>query len=147
MSGPFECAVHGRFEIETGTLCPVCAEPMAKDGEPVWYADGAGWNGKISRTCMVSESGTRLIATHGDLTNNQAEYVAAIDAASHMPCSGILRLDSRLVIEQVRGTWKINDPVLEVAAKQLRFLTNYKGIVLSWVPREFNLAGHVLEGK
>jgi ribonuclease HI len=62
----------------------------------------------------------RLQAFHrwlGKATNNQAEYQALIDglkaAADWMPDRLEVILDSKLVVEQVNGRWKVKEPELK----------------------------------
>jgi ribonuclease HI len=68
---------------------------------------------------IEDEHGMRLRALHrwlGTMTNNQAEYHALIEGLKAVqewrPDRLEIVLDSKLVVEQVRGTYKIKDPEL-----------------------------------
>ena len=64
--------------------------------------------------------GTRLRTFHryiGEATNNQAEYQALVDGllaiADWKPDSVDVYLDSKLVVEQVNGRWKVKEAGLK----------------------------------
>jgi probable phosphoglycerate mutase len=79
--------------------------------------------------------GTRLRAFHrylGKATNNQAEYHALIDGlkavAEWKPDSLDVYLDSKLVVEQVNGRWKVKEPDLkELHARATELLKAFGG--------------------
>jgi len=69
---------------------------------------------------IEDENGMRLRALHrwlGTMTNNQAEYHALIEglkaARDWKPDRLEIVLDSKLVVEQVKGTYKIKEPELQ----------------------------------
>ena len=69
---------------------------------------------------IEDEDGTRLRTFHryiGAATNNQAEYHALIDGlkaiADWKPHNVEVCLDSKLVVEQVNGKWKVKEPGLK----------------------------------
>jgi len=87
-------------------------------------------------------------------TNNIAEYHALIYAlaiAQHLEDNIIIKSDSKLVVEQVNGNWKVKDPKLIPLCKDALILINARkqlfgvSTELQWLPREQNLAGHMLE--
>lgn len=78
-------------------------------------------------------------------TNNWAEYeavVLALGTALEMLLSGRdleFRLDSQLVVEQLKGNWKIKEPELKKQAHKVRDLLNDFGTVtFTYIPREEN---------
>ncbi|HWO07471.1 MAG TPA: ribonuclease HI family protein [Candidatus Paceibacterota bacterium] len=78
-------------------------------------------------------------------TNNWAEYEAVIIALGLLLEIGLLgrdvefRLDSQLVVEQLKGNWKIKEPALKEQAAKVRGLLDEFGIVtFTYVPREEN---------
>jgi len=92
-----------------------------------------------------------------NVTNNQAEYrtfIAGIEAAiSHAESNGTtarsqsisVRTDSKLVVEQVNGRWKVKHPDLQPLCKQAReLLARFGSSDLSWHPRaeSVKLLGH-----
>ena len=86
-------------------------------------ADGAarGNPGPAGLGVLIEdENGMRLRALHrwlGTMTNNQAEYHALIEGLKAVrewkPDRLEILLDSKLVVEQVRGTYKIKEPELQ----------------------------------
>lgn len=87
-------------------------------------------------------------------TNNIAEYHALIYAlaiAQHIEDDVVIRSDSKLVVEQVNGNWKVKNPKLKTFCKDARILIDMRkqlfnvSTELRWLPREQNLAGHMLE--
>jgi ribonuclease HI len=77
-------------------------------------------------------------------TNNWAEYEAlalALEKAMEIGLTGPLeiRMDSKLVVEQISGNWKIKEPTLKPqAAKVHGLLSKFTGYRFSYVPREEN---------
>ena len=76
----------------------------------------------------------------GEATNNVAEYrglIAGLEMArEHAPGAEVeVRLDSKLVIEQMAGRWKIKHPDLQPLAIKAQGLAPF-GTEWTWVPRE-----------
>lgn len=78
-------------------------------------------------------------------TNNYAEYEAvslALEKAKELGLTNrdvTLRLDSKLVVEQISGNWKIKEPTLKpMAAKAHVLLKDFKSWRFEYVPREQN---------
>ncbi len=74
---------------------------------------------------IEDDQGTRLRALHqylGNATNNQAEYRALIEGLKAVkdwnPDRLEVYLDSKLVVEQVTGRWKVKEPDLKELHKQ-----------------------------
>jgi ribonuclease HI len=79
----------------------------------------------------------------GVTTNNVAEYealIAGLRAAEPYGARRVLvRADSKLVIEQVKGTWKVRQPHLLPLRDEARaLLAGYAEVDLRHVPREQN---------
>ncbi len=78
----------------------------------------------------------------GIATNNVAEYhglVAGLElAAEHAPGADVeVRMDSKLVVEQMSGTWKVKHASLKPLVEQARRLAPV-GTTFTWVPRADN---------
>jgi len=77
-------------------------------------------------------------------TNNWAEYeavVLALEKAKQLGLTGDIefRLDSKLVVEQLMGNWKIKEPTLKPQVAKVKALLPDFGIVrFGYVPREEN---------
>lgn len=88
---------------------------------------------------VIAEDGSKI----GVATNNVAEYSGLIAglrlAQAHAPDAEIeVRLDSKLVVEQMSGRWKIKHPEMRsLAAEATRLAPD--GTTYTWVPRERNL--------
>ena len=79
----------------------------------------------------------------GVATNNVAEYRAAIAGLRTAADLGarrvLLRADSRLLIEQLAGRWRIKNPTLVRLHVELRrLLGRFDDVALEHVPRELN---------
>ena len=79
----------------------------------------------------------------GETTNNVAEYnglVVGLQLVSRLDPSATIeaRLDSKLVVEQMSGRWKIKHPDMRQLALQARNAFSPAQVTYTWVPREQN---------
>ncbi|WP_100810619.1 reverse transcriptase-like protein [Microbacterium sp. BR1] len=78
----------------------------------------------------------------GVATNNVAEYRGMIEglraAFERNPASVRVRLDSKLVVEQMTGRWKIKHPDMQVLALEARELIAGRHVSFEWIPRAQN---------
>ena len=115
------------------------------------YTDGgARGNPGPAAAGIVIYRGSERLASSGQflgehLTNNWAEYEAVIFAlgkALELELKGSdidFRLDSLLVVEQLKGNWKIKEPSLKPQAQKARDLMKEFGTVtFTHIPREKN---------
>ncbi|HTJ32022.1 MAG TPA: bifunctional RNase H/acid phosphatase [Dactylosporangium sp.] len=111
-------------------------------------------------TVVRGEAGEVLAERHGALgvtTNNVAEYsglLAGLRAARELGADEVdVRMDSKLVIEQMSGRWQIKHPGLRPLAEEARELAkSFTHIRYTWIPREQNkhadrLANDAMDGK
>jgi broad specificity phosphatase PhoE/ribonuclease HI len=101
---------------------------------------------------VLAEDGTTI----GVASNNVAEYSGLIAglrlAEEFAPEADIeVRMDSKLVVEQMSGRWKIKHPDMKPLAMEANRLAPF-GTTYTWVPREQNkhadrLANEALDGK
>jgi len=87
---------------------------------------------------VIAEDGTAI----GVATNNVAEYnglLAGLRMAAELaPDADIeVRMDSKLVVEQMSGRWKIKHPDMRPLALEANRLAPF-GTVYTWIPREQN---------
>jgi len=113
-------------------------------------ADGAsrGNPGDAAGGAVVLDPTTgEVIARAGVLcgvaSNNVAEYRGMIEgiemALSINPQATLhVRMDSKLVVEQMSGRWKIKHPDMQTLAKEARELLVGRTVAFEWVPREEN---------
>ena len=79
----------------------------------------------------------------GVASNNVAEYqglIAGLKAANEIdPAATILvKMDSKLVVEQMSGRWKVKHPNMKELAKQAFATHDPKLVSYQWIPREEN---------
>src|SRR6476646_7422345 len=110
-------------------------------------ADGAsrGNPGRASYGALVrdADSGQVLAERAEDLghtTNNVAEYrglIAGLTAAHELdPDADVeVRMDSKLVVEQMSGRWQVKHPDMKPLAMEASRLAPF-GTTYTWVPRE-----------
>ncbi len=113
-------------------------------------ADGGsrGNPGPAAYGTVVKEYDTgivlREIAEHiGTASNNVAEYrglIAGLEAVRQLDPSATVeaRLDSKLVVEQLSGRWKIKHPDMRELALRARDVLPPSQVSYVWVPREHN---------
>jgi probable phosphoglycerate mutase len=119
-------------------------------------ADGGsrGNPGPAAYGCLVKDAQTNEVLfkegkTLGVTTNNVAEYsglVAALAAAHEIdPNAQIeVRMDSKLVVEQMSGNWKIKHENMKGLVEKARNAFSQSQVKYVWVPREDNLEADTL---
>jgi broad specificity phosphatase PhoE/ribonuclease HI len=113
-------------------------------------ADGGsrGNPGPAGFGCVVfSADRTTVLAEHkhfiGQTTNNVAEYrglIAGLEEARRLGANEVaVSMDSKLVVEQMSGRWKVKHPGLAELHQQARALAStFDGVTFGWIPRERN---------
>jgi ribonuclease HI len=113
------------------------------------YADGAarGNPGPAgSGAALVDPDGTviaEMTRFLGHATNNVAEYTALIIGLEEAARRGIehldIRMDSLLVVQQMKGLWRIKHPGLKPLALQAgALLAGFPSRTIEHIPREQN---------
>jgi probable phosphoglycerate mutase len=79
----------------------------------------------------------------GHASNNVAEYrgmIEGLDIALPLAPEGTVhvRMDSKLVVEQMSGRWKIKHPDMQDLARAAKELIGSRSVTFEWVPREDN---------
>lgn len=81
----------------------------------------------------------------GVQTNNYAEYTAVIRALEECVARGYtekplqFKLDSKLVVEQVQGNWKVKEETLKPLVARVRALTtHFPSVSFTHIPRAQN---------
>jgi len=79
----------------------------------------------------------------GVVTNNVAEYrglIAGLTAAAEVGASTVdVRMDSKLVVEQMSGRWKIKHPDMQpLAARAKELAAGFSRVKYAWIPRAEN---------
>lgn len=99
-------------------------------GAVVWAAD---------HTTVLAETKQAI----GRATNNVAEYrglIAGLDDAGKMGATDVaVFMDSKLVVEQMAGRWKVKHPALvELHAQAQALAAQFQRISYAWIPRSRN---------
>jgi len=99
-------------------------------GAVVWTAD---------RNAVLAERKQAI----GRATNNVAEYsglIAGLEEAANLGASEVeVKMDSKLVVEQMSGRWKVKHPDMAPLHQQASALsTRFDRVTYTWVPREKN---------
>jgi len=113
------------------------------------YTDGGarGNPGPAGIGVVIYDEKKVLLATHkryiGEATNNQAEYQAvilALEKALELGAKRVdFKLDSELVVKQLRGEYKVKNEQLAILVQDVLQLSNkFLQINYSHVPREQN---------
>ncbi|MGW6970748.1 reverse transcriptase-like protein, partial [Streptomyces sp. NPDC054952] len=79
----------------------------------------------------------------GVATNNVAEYkglIAGLRAAHELAPDAVVlvRMDSKLVVEQMSGRWKIKHPDMKPLAAEAAKILPRSQVTYEWIPREKN---------
>jgi len=104
---------------------------------------------------LEDDQGLRLWGGHsyaGTATNNKAEYLALIcglrKAAEWRPERLEVYMDSKLVVEQVSGRYKVRNPDLQPLHRQaVDLLRQFPRVTVGHVPRERNRGADALANR
>ena len=124
----------------------------------ILYADGAarGNPGPAGAgAVLLDEDGTvvaELTLALGRATNNVAEYSALIlglEEAKRLGANAIdVRMDSKLVVEQLSGRWRTKHPgLIPLALRAGQLLASFPEREIRHVPREENLVADALSNR
>ncbi|TMG46497.1 MAG: reverse transcriptase-like protein [Chloroflexi bacterium] len=124
----------------------------------ILYADGAarGNPGPAGAgAVLLDEDGTvvaELTLALGRATNNVAEYSALIlglEEAKRLGANAIdVRMDSKLVVEQLSGRWRTKHPgLIPLALRAGQLLASFPEREIRHVPREQNLVADALSNR
>jgi ribonuclease H / adenosylcobalamin/alpha-ribazole phosphatase len=111
---------------------------------------GPAGYGALVRDAETGRVLAERAASVGRATNNVAEYgglVAGLQAALDLdPTAQVeVRMDSKLVVEQMSGRWKVKHPDMQKLARQAQQIARQLGGVrYTWVPRAQNGAADAL---
>lgn len=122
---------------------------MSQPARVIAYADGAsrGNPGPAAiGIVLLDEEGRELHRSArrlGRATNNQAEYraaVAALEAALGLGASEVeLRMDSELVVRQLRGRYKVRNPrLIPLYKRVLDLRSRFAAFAIRYVSRAEN---------
>jgi probable phosphoglycerate mutase len=113
-------------------------------------ADGGsrGNPGPAGYGAVVFDSDTGAVLAErkeglGATTNNVAEYkglIAGLAAARDLGAGTVaVRMDSKLVVEQMSGRWQVKHPAMQpLNAEAKRLVADFDRVTFEWIPRERN---------
>jgi probable phosphoglycerate mutase len=121
-------------------------------------ADGGsrGNPGPAGSGCVIlDETGQVLVEIArfvGIATNNVAEYLGLISGLEwileNSPDARVhVRMDSKLVVEQMSGNWKIKHPDMQQLAIRANALASQLVVSYQWIPREQNSRADALANR
>jgi ribonuclease H / adenosylcobalamin/alpha-ribazole phosphatase len=92
-----------------------------------------------NRVTVLAESKQAI----GRATNNVAEYrglIAGLDDAAKLGATEVaVYMDSKLVVEQMSGRWKVKHPdLIELNAQARKLAARFDRVRYEWIPRERN---------
>ena len=110
---------------------------------------GPAGYGAVVREAATGEVLLERYASLGTTTNNVAEYsglIAGLRAAAEINATHVdVRMDSKLVVEQMSGRWQIKNPGLRpLAAEAATLVARFAAVTFDWIPRERNKAADAL---
>ena len=111
------------------------------------YVDGSGGSNS-GYGFFVKETGESVYEKKPNLTNNQAEYLAIIEALKKFEGNDdqiIIYSDSKNTVSQLNHDFAINNEQLRELAREAWLLTaKFSKLTIMWVPRSKNIAGKML---
>lgn len=113
--------------------------------EPINPGGTGGWGSYVKKGDEVWWEGSGVIPASPETSNNVAEYMAllkTLEWALNLELKDeeiLIQSDSKLVINQMFGTWRIKDGFYVLTAIQAKeLLKKFSNIKGKWVPREAN---------
>lgn len=117
----------------------------------VVFTDGGARNnpGSAGAGVVIYQDGEKKVEMAHFLgekqTNNWAEYEAVVIALGKLLEMGLrdhdiqFKLDSQLVVEQIKGNWKIKEPTLKSQVEKVQgLLKDFRTVTFTHIPREEN---------
>ncbi|MER5181386.1 bifunctional RNase H/acid phosphatase [Streptomyces sp. NPDC002896] len=104
---------------------------------------GPAGYGAVVKDAVTGEALAEVAEYIGTATNNVAEYrglLAGLRAAHKLdPAARVrVRMDSKLVVEQMSGRWQIKHPGMKPLAAEAKTVFPPSQITFEWIPREQN---------
>ena len=104
---------------------------------------GPAGYGAVVRDAVTGEVLAERAAGIGTATNNVAEYgglIAGLSACLDLdPAEVEVRMDSKLVVEQMTGRWQVKHPAMRPLARQAgELVRQLPRVRFSWIPRAQN---------
>lgn len=129
------------YTLHTDGACSPNPGPMG-----IGYTIHAGWEGQGGGggpVLIAQKPLVRVGAQIGEGTNNEAEYRALIEGLRHALRLGMwnihVRTDANLMVQQLRGVWKVRDKGLQMLHREAGVLLSlFNNYSITHIFREFN---------
>src|SRR5690349_17721619 len=113
---------------------------------------GPAGYGSVVRAHPTGEVLVERYGALGVTTNNVAEYTGLVEglrAALELNATEVdVRMDSKLVVEQMSGRWQIKNAGLRpLAAEAATLVSRFTRVGFEWIPRERNKAADALANR
>jgi ribonuclease HI len=124
---------------------------MAANGlSKVYFDGGCRPNPGLASCAVVMANGSKYFETFGQGTSNVAEWMGLLWAMELALACGLRRAlfigDSKLVVSQARGDWRVKAEHLVIYHSEVQLLRpKFEAVDFAFVPRAQNLAGHYIE--
>lgn len=98
----------------------------------------------IKQSWKTLAKGSEVIGTGEGMTNNVAEYTALIRALKEIRKlelekeKVLVRSDSKLLVNQMNGNWKVKAPLVLPLYHKVKVLAAGIDLTIQWIPREEN---------
>lgn len=113
---------------------------------------GIAAGGAVVADAATGELLAELGVYVGVATNNVAEYRGMLEGVRRAfeidPGASVhVLMDSKLVVEQMSGRWKIKHPDMAKIAREARELIGHRPVTFEWVPRLQNSRADALANR
>ena len=113
---------------------------------------GIAAGGAVVADAATGELLAELGVYVGIATNNVAEYRGMLEGLRRAfeidPGASVhVLMDSKLVVEQMSGRWKIKHPDMQQIAREARELIGHRPVTFEWVPRLQNSRADALANR
>lgn len=113
---------------------------------------GIAAGGAVVADAATGELLAELGVYVGVATNNVAEYRGMLEGVRRAfeidPGASVhVLMDSKLVVEQMSGRWKIKHPDMAKIAREARELIGHRQVTFEWVPRLQNSRADALANR
>ncbi len=131
------CGANAGVTVSAGRRLVVEADGGSR-GNP-----GPAGYGAVVRDAVTGQVLAERAAGIGRATNNVAEYgglIAGLKAALDLqPAEVEVRMDSKLVVEQMTGRWQVKHPAMKPLAREAaELVSRLPRVRFSWIPRAQN---------
>lgn len=108
------------------------------------FCDASGWNGIRSMVGVRKGQKNITVSFEESFTVNKLEYFAVILGCMIADNGDEVVSDSQLVVQQIKGEYKVKNVGLFPLAQAAKELIKGKVLKLDWIPRMINRADKLI---